>query len=75
LRKRIPNEFGRAVLNRLLETGMTQEELIECVKEKTGKFFDGGYLYKILTGQRNAPKIIQAIREILDLPELEQDAS
>jgi len=75
MRKRIPDEFGLTVLNRLLETGMTQAELIDCVKEKTGQFFDGGYLYKILTGQRNAPKIVQAIREILKLPEKDKDAS
>jgi len=26
-------------------------------------------MYKILTGQQNAPKIVQAIREILELSE------
>ena len=41
-------------------------------------FVDDAYLSKILTGQRNAPKIVQAIREILDLPDShpsEQDQS
>lgn len=75
MRKRIPSDFGRAVLNRLVEVGMTQTELIDCVKEKTGQFLDGGYLYKILTGQRAAQKIVQAIREILELKEQERDAS
>lgn len=35
--------------------------------QKTGLFVDSGYMYKILTGQRNAPKIVQAICEILDI--------
>ena len=73
MRKRIPDNFGRAVLSRLLETGMTQAELIDCVKKETGHFLDGGYLYKILTGQRNAPQIAKAIREVLDLPEQDHD--
>lgn len=38
---------------------------------KRGMFMDSGYMYKILTGQRSAPKIVQAIREILDLPDQE----
>ena len=28
---------------------------------------DNGYMYKILTGQRNAPKIVAAICEILNI--------
>ena len=38
------------------------------IKERTGLYVDSGYMYKILTGQRNAPKIVAAIREILNLP-------
>jgi hypothetical protein len=33
---------------------------------------DDGYLYKILTGQRNAPKIVQAIKEILKISDAPQ---
>lgn len=36
---------------------------------RSGLYVDGGYMYKILTGQRNAPKITQVISEILRLPE------
>lgn len=67
MRKRIFSSFGLATANRLAERGMTQKDLMETVKEKTGLFLDSGYLYKILTGQRKAPKITQAITEILDL--------
>ena len=69
MRKRVATSFGRAVKNRLEETGMLQSELIDKVREKTGSFFDSGYLYKVLTGQRNAPRITAAIRDILDIPE------
>lgn len=69
MRKRIPSSFGLATITRLAERGMTQKDLIERVEQKTNLFLDGGYLYKILTGQRNAPKITQAIKEILNLQE------
>lgn len=75
LRKRIPTEFGRAVKDRLQEIGMTQDELIDAVKKESGKFLDSGYLYKILTGQRAAPKIARAIREVLEIQNEERDAS
>ena len=32
-----------------------------------GMYVDDEYIYKILTGKHNAPKITQAIREILGL--------
>lgn len=59
--------FGLCVKIRLLQMGKEQKWLEEAVSEKTGLFVDGGYMYKILTGQRNAPKIVAAIREILGL--------
>ena len=41
---------------------------IEQVREKTGLYFDDSYLYKIRSGKLATPKIVTAIREILDLP-------
>lgn len=64
--------FGRKVKYRLIDLGCTQSWLQERISEKTGLFVDSGYLYKILTGQRNAPKIVQAIREILNIPDATQ---
>lgn len=61
-------DFGLCVKTELLRRGKEQKWLAERISEKTGLFVDNGYLYKILTGQRNAPKVVQAIREILDLP-------
>ena len=63
--------FGLQVKIQLLQTGRDQKWLEEAVSEKTGLYVDGGYMYKILTGQRNAPKIVAAICEILDIKEKE----
>lgn len=60
-------EFGLCVKTELLRQGKEQKWLQERINEKTGLFVDNGYMYKILTGQRNAPKIVQAICEILGI--------
>lgn len=60
--------FGLRVKTELLKRGKTQKWLNEQINAK-GMFMDSGYMYKILTGQRSAPKIIQAIRQILDIPD------
>lgn len=62
------SDFGLCVKTELLRRGKEQKWLEEAVTEKTGLYVDGGYMYKILTGKRNAPKIVAAIREILELP-------
>lgn len=62
-------DFGLCVKTELLRQGKEQKWLEESVSEKTGLYVDGGYMYKILTGQRNAPKIVAAIREVLNLVE------
>lgn len=63
-------EFGLCVKNKLLRQGKEQKWLEEEITQKTGLFVDSGYMYKILTGQRNAPKIVQAICDILDISEM-----
>ena len=63
-------DFGLAVRTELLRIGKNQKWLEQAVSEKTGLFVDGGYMYKILTGQRNAPKVVAAIRETLALVEV-----
>lgn len=63
------SDFGLCVKTELLRIGKTQKWLEEAVAEKTGLFVDGGYMHKVLTGQRNAPKIVSAIREILNIKE------
>ena len=61
------SDFGLCVKTKLLHLGKEQKWLEEMVSEKTGLYVDNGYMYKILTGQRNAPKIVEAIREILGI--------
>ena len=62
-------DFGLCVKTELLRQGSTQLWLEQTVTDRTGLFVDSSYMYKILTGQRSAPKIVAAIREILNLPE------
>jgi hypothetical protein len=52
-----------------LRIGKEQKWLEEEIAKETGLYTDSSYLYKILTGQRNAPKIVKAIRKILDIKE------
>ena len=62
--------FGLAVKTKLLgPPARTQAWLTEEVRSATGMYVDDAYFSKILTGQRGAPKIVQAIQEILGLPE------
>ena len=62
-------DFGLCVKTELLRRGKEQKWLEETVSEMTGLFLDSGYMYKILTGQRNPPEIIDAIRKVLNIPE------
>lgn len=61
------SDFGLSVKMELLRRGKEQKWLEEAIRERTGLYVDGGYMYKILTGQRKAPKIVQAIEELLEL--------
>ena len=61
------SDFGLSVKTKLLNEGKSQRWLAEAVSEKTGLFVDDSYMNKILTGQRNAPKIVEAICEILSI--------
>lgn len=68
-------EFGLCVKDKLLRKGKEQKWLEEEVRNRTGLFVDSGYMYKILTGQRNAPKIVQAICEILNIPNASKEGA
>lgn len=68
--------FGLAVKTKLLgPPARTQAWLANEVKARTGLYVDDAYISKILTGQRRAPKIVQAIREILEMSEQEQSSA
>ena len=59
-------EFGLRVKTELLKRGLEQKWLIEQI-QKRGMYADSGYLHKIFTGQRPAPKMVQIISEILEI--------
>jgi len=65
----LTTDFGKTVKKKLIDIEQNQNWLIEQVKERTGLYFDSSYLYKILSGQIATPKIVTAIREILELSE------
>lgn len=69
------SEFGKDISKRLIDLSKPQTWLIEEVRNKTGLYFDDSYMYKIKTGQLSTPKIVQAICEILDLQDCNQDTS
>ena len=60
--------FGLAVKTRLLgPPARTQVWLVKELREKTGLYIDSSYLSKLLTGQRNSPKLKAAIADILNI--------
>ena len=61
--------FGKQIKYRLIDLGKTQTWLQKQITEKNGLYMDSSYMYKVLTGQKNSPKVVQAIREILDIPD------
>lgn len=66
--------YGKQIKKRLVDLDQSQSWLIEEVKERTGMFFDSGYLHKIMTGERKAQTVVSAINEILELPRKEETA-
>jgi hypothetical protein len=67
--------FGKDISKRLIDLNKPQTWLIEEVRSKTGLYFDDSYMYKIKTGQLSTPKIVQAIRDILEIQDCNQDTS
>lgn len=62
-------QFGKEIETRLIALGESHEWLIEKVSATTGLYFDRSYLNKIKVGQLSTPKIVQAIKEILEIPD------
>ena len=69
VQKALRTEFGKEIEKSLIDLDRTQAWLVQEVKEKTGLYFDDSYLHKIKVGKLATPKIVAAIREILNLPE------
>lgn len=60
-------KFGILVKTKLLEMGRPQKWLIRQCREKTGMYIDSGYMNRLLTGQRNSPRLEAAIKEVLKI--------
>ena len=61
------SDFGLSVKTELVKNRRTQKWLEEEITKRTGLYVDSGYMHKILTGQRNAPKIVESICDILNI--------
>ncbi len=59
--------FGLWVKTELLRRGKSQRWLEEEICGRYQLYADSGYLYKVFTGQRRAPRVVRAIWEILAL--------
>ena len=62
--------FGKAIKKKLIDLDKNHSWLINEVCMRTGLYFDRSYLHKIMTGMLETPKVVQAIRDILDIPEV-----
>ncbi len=60
-------EYEKAVKHKLIDIDKSPSWLVEQIKQREGCYIDSGYLSKILSGKRNAPKIKTAINEILNI--------
>lgn len=61
-------DFGKEIKKRLVDIDETQEWLIAAVAKDTGKYFDSGYLHRILRGELSTPSIVTSISKILGIP-------
>ena len=61
------SEFGKTVRIKLIELNKSQTWLIEEVSRETGLYFDTSYMHKIQTGKKCTPKIVKAIKKILEI--------
>ena len=59
--------FGLCVKTELLRLGKEQKWLETQIRETTGMYVDSSYLSRIFKGQRNAPRVVKAICDILCL--------
>ena len=61
-------DFGKEIKKKLVDIDRTQAWLIEKVREDTGgMYIDDSYLYRIMKGDANPPKIIASIKRILKI--------
>ena len=69
MEKNVLTPFGKAIKKKLVDLDRDHSWLIKQVAKLTGLYFDRSYLHKIMTGKLGTPKIVQAISQILDIPD------
>lgn len=67
--EQMASDFGEKVKIELLKLKKNQAWLIDEVKKKHDCFLDSAYMSRILSGERQAPKIRKVICEVLDINE------
>lgn len=60
-------QYGKEIKKRLVDIDKTQEWLIGEVAKDTGLYFDSSYLYKVMAGKNNNPKIKASIEKVLGM--------
>ena len=61
--------FGKAIKKKLVDLDKSHSWLINEISKRTGLYFDRSYLHKIMVGKLNTPNVVQAICDILDIPD------
>ena len=59
--------FKKTVKKKLIDLDRTQEWLQSEITKRTGLYIDSSYFSKIMRGENKSPKIVTAIKEILEL--------
>lgn len=65
-------DFGKEIKKRLVDIDQSQEWLIAAVAKDTGKYFDSGYLHRILRGEISTRGPVNSICKVLDIQYQEQ---
>lgn len=60
-------DFKKTVKKKLIDLDRTQEWLQSEITKRTGLYIDSSYFSKIMRGENKSPKIVTAIKEILEL--------
>ena len=60
-------DFGKAVRKRQIDMNISQVELADMVRKETGKYMSTQYLQNILSGTRNCPAAVHALKKILHI--------
>lgn len=61
------NDFSKLVKIALINSGKTQNWLVDQLNRKTGSNYSRAYVCNVINGNEKSKKIVAAIKEILNL--------